>query len=67
MNDQQILDYQRDHKFEREKFIAQIRMMHKVSVDLNEKPRIKSKDIDNLESAPDIQLVKVHKFYWDKL
>lgn len=57
-------EYRREHSFTREKFIEQIKMMHNVSVELNEKPRLK---IDKLEERSDDALTKAHKFYWDML
>lgn len=62
--DRKLAIYRQSHSFTREKFIAQIRMMHQVSVDLKEKPRL---NIDPIESWNDEQLTKAHKFYWDKL
>ena len=59
-----VTEYRRVHKFTREKFINEIRMMHEVSVFLKEKPRVK---IGEIEKWTDFELVKGHKFYWDKL
>ena len=64
LTDETIIEYQRTHKFTRETFIKEITMMHEVAVELKEKPRLKIKDI---VTAPDLVLVKAHKFYWDKL
>jgi hypothetical protein len=59
--------YRQKHSFSRETFIAQVRMMHQVSVDLKEKPRLNSSELEKIDTWTDEQLTKAHKFYWDKL
>lgn len=60
----EFIEYKRFHKFTRETFIDEIRMMDDVAKQFDETPRLKLKDI---EKATDTQLIKAHKFYWDKL
>lgn len=64
ITEEQVIEYKRHHKFERDIFIEQIRMMHQVAVELREKPRIK---IDEIEKWDDPKLIKAHRFYWNKL
>ena len=58
--------YMKEHKFERERFISEIRMMTKVSLELGEPKHCRLK-IDMIERFSDQQLAKAHKFYWDQL
>lgn len=64
LSEEEILNYKRHHKYDREKFITEITMMHEVAVEMKEKPRIK---IARLNSATELELIKAHKFYWDRL
>lgn len=60
----EFMEYKRFHKFTRERFLDEIKMMDDVAKEYNEKPRLKLKEIDK---ATDLQLIKAHKFYWDKV
>jgi hypothetical protein len=62
-----VTKYMQDHKFTREKFIEQIRMMHQVSKDVGESKEHRLNGTDQLEKLDDEQLVKVHMFYWKQL
>lgn len=64
LTDEQILDYKRHHNYTRDSFIKEVIMMHEVAIELREKPRL---NINMLESTSELQLIKSHKFYWDKL
>lgn len=67
---QVLRDYMREHKFTREKFIDQIRMMNKVHVETGSRitlNKLKANKIkltsENLDGCADEQLAKVHKVF----
>lgn len=71
---QPILDYMREHKYTKEKFIDQIQMMNRVHMECGERitlKKLKAGSIkptpENLYSLTDEQLVKIHKIFWDAL